>query len=272
MVNKGAKVLKNMMLAASPSRGPGGIPISPRSPNQSDVREGELLDGTGADDVSNEEGKTDPRRLLSVGSFGRQTSLQIADEDTAMKEYSAEKTGKGSQSAFGKFMSSAGPDATRPQDFDAGVSVMALMCALILGIPFQVIGTVDSDYLDFVHDQLSSCRDAIMTFEELYTAFRVSFLATVYWSLGCMILAAFYFVFKRTDAVQFKAWQKKARWLVMSMFLCVINAICSLVILGNLYFAMSSDVNLCSSKTSLYVLPGMSTCLVACMWGFYLIL
>jgi hypothetical protein len=180
-------------------------------------------------------------------------------------------------SGLGKLMKDD-PDSIHHEDFDAGVNAMALLCALLLSVPYDIIANIDKNYLNFLRQQLELCSEedrGEFDYELIYATYRGSFLATVYMSISGMILATFYFLFKRTDEDDYKQWRKKARWLVISLFLATALAICSLILLTNMYFdyyLLSRSENICNNGTTPYVVPGLFTSLAAFCWGFYLII
>jgi hypothetical protein len=159
------------------------------------------------------------------------------------------------------------------EDFDAGVNAMALLCALMLSIPFEIVGNLDYDNLDEMRILFTKCESDEFDFDDVYSTYRGSFLATVYWAIAGMILATFYFLFKRMDEEEYKLWRWKARYLVISLFFSTAFAICSLILLTNMYFdyyLLSSDHNICNNGTLRFVLPGLCVAIAAFVWGIYL--
>ena len=155
---------------------------------------------------------------------------------------------------------------------------MALLCALLLSVPYDIIANIDKNYLNFLQEQLDLCSAedrSAFDYNLIYATYRASFLATVYMSISGMILATFYFLFKRTDENDYKQWRWKARWLVISLFLATASAICSLILLTNMYFdyyLLSRSENICDNGTEPYVFPGLFSASAAFCWGFYLII
>ena len=179
-------------------------------------------------------------------------------------------------SGIGKFMSDD-PDKVHYEDYDAGVNALALLSALMLSIPYEVIGHVNYEYLDFLHEQLNECAEgdsSHLGYGQIYSLYRGSFLATVYMAISGMILATFYFLFKRNNTADYLLWRKKARWLVISLFLSTALAIMSLILLTNMlfdYYLISSEENMCDNGTAPFVIPGIASACISFLWGFYLI-
>jgi len=168
-------------------------------------------------------------------------------------------------------------DNVRHDDFDGAVRAMALMCTLMLMIPFQILSTVGGHgYLDDIIAQAQRCHgEDGVTYDRIYMGYRIIILATVYCCVCGMILSLFYFLFKRTDPVEYRAWHPKARVLAILMFFFTSFAICSLITLVNWlfdYYLLSSSANICSNSTSLYIFPGLVASGFTYFLGFYLIL
>ena len=167
-------------------------------------------------------------------------------------------------------------DDVRHDDFDAGVRAMALMCTLMLLVPFQVLASLGNVYLDEVVLQASKCHgEQGVTYERIYTGYRVILLVMIYSCVCGQILSLFYFLFKRTDASEYKAWYSKARTLVILIFFCTSFAICSLITMCNWlfdYYLLNSSANICENGTTYYILPGLIIAGLTFFVGFYLIL
>ena len=113
------------------------------------------------------------------------------------------------------------------------------------------------------------------TYSFVYTGYRSSFVITVYFSISGMIMATFYFLFKRNDDFDYRIWRNKARNLVILIFFCTALAIIGLILLTNLYFdyfLLSSTENICSNGTLPYFVCGCGVSLASFLGAFWLIL
>ena len=70
---------------------------------------------------------------------------------------------------------------------------MALLCALVLSVPYQVAGTLDYENLDWMKGQIDEC-EGTWTYGFVYTGYRATFTMTVYFSISGMIIATFFFL------------------------------------------------------------------------------
>jgi len=168
-------------------------------------------------------------------------------------------------------------DKVNHEDFDAGVNAMALLCALLLSVPYAVVDTIDNIHLAWLQKALDKCKadHETMRYSRIYALYRGSFLSTVYMSIGGMILATFYFLFKRTNEEDYKLWRRKARLLVTTLFFFTALAICSLLVMTNTYFnyfLLSDSENICDNNSSIYMVPGLLAATLSFTWSFYLIL
>lgn len=199
---------------------------------------------------------------------------QVGNLVTTMNSKLKRAEDRKKMSGLAKFLSS---DLTkvRHDDFDSGVNAMALLCALVLSVPYQVAGTLDYDNLDWMKGQVDECEDTSWTYGVVYTGYRITFIMTVYFSISGMIIATFFFLFKRNNDFDYKIWRSKARYMVVLLFLCTALAIIALILFTNLYFdyyLLSTTDNICDNNTLPYVLGGSGLALSSFVVAFYLIL
>ena len=198
---------------------------------------------------------------------------QIGDLVSSINRKVDEEEQRKKMSGLAKFLSN---DLTKVHhdDFDSGVNAMALLCALVLSVPYQVAGPLDYSNLDWMKGQIDVCTNE-WTYGFVYTGYRASFVITVYFSIGGMIMSTFYFLFKRNDDFDYKIWRSKARYMVILIFFCTALAIIGLVLLTNLYFdyfLLSSTENICSNGTTPYFVTGCGVSIAAFVGAFWLIL
>jgi len=163
------------------------------------------------------------------------------------------------------------------EDFDAGVNAMALLCALLLSVPYAVVERINFSHLAWLQYSIDKCDAEHNSFgyNRIYALYRGSFLMTVYMSIGGMILATFYFLFKRTNEEDYKLWRRKARLLVTTLFFFTAFAICALILMTNMYFnyyLLSDRDNICNNSSQKYMIPGLALAAASFVWSFFLIL
>ena len=88
-------------------------------------------------------------------------------------------------------------------DFDSAIAAMSVICTLLLLVPFHVLTSLGSVYLDDLAAHAALCHaEQGVTFDRIYAGYRVVVLFTAYSSLCGMILGLFFFLFKRTDPAE----------------------------------------------------------------------
>ena len=172
-------------------------------------------------------------------------------------------------------------------EFDAGVNSMAVLCALVLAVPYFVLNGINYGNLDRMRELFADCDSDELTYDDVYFVYRGSFIATVYWAIAGMILATFYFVFKRTQEEEYELWRWKAQYLVISMFVCTAFAISALILLTNMvfsYFLLAAGKppdgidpgdyfhhDICDNGSYPYISPGIALTSLSFVWSIYLV-
>ena len=164
------------------------------------------------------------------------------------------------QSAFGRFISCE--DLTS-DDLDDSVNQMALVCAVILTIPYQVGQTVGPSYFDWLRSELDKCPKASAggyDFGIALAAFREYMLCCMFSTMCGMILSTFYFLFKRTvsDPSDHRTYMRKCRYITIYIFICTSFGIISLIMLSNFlieWFVVPTDA-LCTETEEAVMLVG----------------
>jgi len=227
------------------------------------------LDEQGAEEGGGSRESRITRRLTSALSI-KLSSEKITQATKKMHE-------RVKRSGLGKFLYDTGEDV-KCDDFDLGVNAMALLCALVLTIPYQLMACLGYVYLDWVEQRVKECENEPGSppnqFEIIYAGIRSCTLLTIYMAISGMILSTFYFLFKRTNQDQYVEWRPKARILVSLIFVATAMAICGLISLTNLafnYFLLPTDANLCHNGTTSYITPGIVVAFLAFVLGMYLI-
>lgn len=133
---------------------------------------------------------------------------------------------------------------------------MALLCGLTLALPYQVIGNLGRDYFDSLRDQFANCPDAVsngLTFDEARRYYKLCMNVSIYAAVAGMVLSTFYFLFKRRSIEDFLKWRRKARLLVILLFIATCCAMSGVMYLSSLlmrWYALNSDGIDCSSSSS----------------------
>ena len=137
---------------------------------------------------------------------------------------------------------------------------MALLCGLTLALPFQVMGSLTSDYFDQLKEHIEACPGHLshgLTYSQARVGFKSSLTFAVYSSVAGMVFSTFYFLFKRHQKKYFTKWRRKARFIVLLIFVSTCVAMSSNMYLMTLllrWFLVDSNGILCSTSqpTSFY--------------------
>lgn len=177
-------------------------------------------------------------------------------------------------SGYQKFMAT---DNYHFEEFDSGVNAMALLCALMLTIPYQLLSNMGDQYLNWLRAELVTCphheAHGKFSYESIYKYFRSCIVACVFSSLCGMMLCTFYFLFKRTNPDQYKLWRRKAQVMVTVMFIFTGLAMVALMLLTvfilSYYFIPSGYI--CEYNIRAFYIPGLTVSLIVFLGSCYLV-
>ena len=222
---------------------------------------------------SDSKNSSQTRRNRTTFLEGDLKDIEKLRSDHQMEEERLEREHQLKLSGWGKFFTNDLSNCHH-EDFDPGVNAMALLCGLVLSIPYTVVENINYDHLDWLKASLAACprqRD----YNFVYNIYRATYTCTVYFSISGMIIATFYFLFKRNDDEDYRTWRDKARWMVFFLFITTALAIISLVFLTNIffeYFLINTETNICDAGTAPYTYFGMTLGGIAFFGAMYLIL
>lgn len=178
-------------------------------------------------------------------------------------------------SGFRKFFESFRNEASIIDEFDPGVNAMALLCAVILTIPFQMMSAMGNNYLDWLLEEFATCKDKTTndqyTFVKVFTVYRISLSVCIFSAICGMILCTFFFLFKRKNLIQYRDWRSKARTMVTIIFMFTCLSIFSLMLFTVFvvtYYFLGTNC-LCEYSVKHYTVPAVIlSCLVffACIY------
>lgn len=166
-----------------------------------------------------------------------------------------------------KFFNIAGDHVI--DDPDSAMSAMALICALVVTIPFGVFALVNDDFLTRLKATVESCPDGMAyggkTYKNIYFGFVGSPCLTLYSAIMGLIIASIYFIFKPTKGKDIERWSRKqGRFMMMIGFSVSVIAVIGLLLCGfYIYSFYSVEMALiCTQEGSadwIYI-PGVSAC------------
>lgn len=167
-------------------------------------------------------------------------------------------------------------DDIHPGEYDTAMSAMALMCTLMLLVPFGIMVSIGHGYLDDITIMAQRCHGELgVTYDRIYMGYRIIILFAIYSALCGMVLSLFYFLFRRSHLGEYRLWHPKARALAILVFFFTSICICSIVTLANWlfdYYLLPSSANICNNSTALFIFPGLVITGATFLVGFCLVL
>ena len=117
-------------------------------------------------------------------------------------------------------------------DYDPAVNALALICALVLTVPFGAMGSLNSDYFDQLKTALDACTNAgAVTYEDQFNKFLQNMALGLTFSCG-------YYIFhnKAEHASMTRHARMKLKFLLFCLFLSTVCAVFGIMNLSSLMF------------------------------------
>mmetsp|Transcript_16078 Transcript_16078/g.15429 ORF Transcript_16078/g.15429 Transcript_16078/m.15429 type:complete len:361 (-) Transcript_16078:151-1233(-) len=164
---------------------------------------------------------------------------------------------------------------------DAGISAMALVCALILTIPFGIFGSLTDGFFASVREAIEKCPGnppqtiTGWTYPDMYLRTMQSFSTSLYCSMMGIIVTSIYYIFKPLPGKDMRKWcLSQGRVLLVLMFLVTTASLSGLMAIGFylLYFSAGEYKDLCTYDVSYLYYPGLIGLVICfilsliCMW------
>jgi hypothetical protein len=114
------------------------------------------------------------------------------------------------------------------EDADNAVNTMALVAALLLTIPFSLVGSLNQEYWDDLAETINGCKPAVPAESSPQAVFMTVFRplnALVYFSMGAIMLAVFYFLLRPSENDMFEAWWKRGRFALALILVSAVSAV-----------------------------------------------
>ena len=167
---------------------------------------------------------------------------------------------------------------------DSIVNTITLLNALLLTVPFQIMGNLGNSYWDWLDVAILNCADtpnyASWNWQQVYDHIQNALFASVYSTLISVVLAVLYYLLRPERPTVFKIWWGRSKWVIVIMMITTIISIISILTLFG-YLAgnyINSTNHLCAVDTPLitrYIISNaiavflfISTALYACMVMF----
>jgi len=124
-------------------------------------------------------------------------------------------------------------------DIDSSVGTIALINALILTIPFALMGSLDHNFWDWMEEIFTKCPDSLVaqtyTLEQIYQAVYDQMLVSLYTPMSTLLLTLFYFFLRPKREAQFARWWPRGRYVISAMLVgTIVSVVGALTIAGTL--------------------------------------
>ena len=151
------------------------------------------------------------------------------------------------------------------ETLDSSVNAQALLCALVLTIPFGVIGNLNFDFYDAVQINSIACeKNDYNTAHHLITT---SLIFVIYSSVSGLIFCTIYYIFRPLDI---HAWWGRGKYFYFLLFALTSSSVRSLLNLTTLligFYALASD-DYCSTFGSYEQPANITVCILFCICIF----
>ena len=132
---------------------------------------------------------------------------------------------------------------------DAAMNTLALVAALLLTIPFSLIGGMNQQYWVQLASALSGCGHVELTARRMYAAIFNPLAALVYFSMGAIVMTVFYYLL-RPNSDEFPAWWRRGGRYGVFLVFCFVGAavVCTFTEFNTvvaMQFYMGFTVDLC---------------------------
>ena len=151
-------------------------------------------------------------------------------------------------------------DRLDSSDVEPAINALALICALVLTIPFGMnFDLINMKVILSNCDSNSFYIQSGLTWNYTESQILSNWTCTVYGSMTGLIIACVYYILKQDEIYQEQWFYNKGKWLLLSMFCTTAAAIISLMNLSAdiLNYILVVDNDLCDINVNTYIIPGI---------------
>jgi hypothetical protein len=133
------------------------------------------------------------------------------------------------------------------ETLDGAVNALALICALVLTIPYGLMSSMSTEFWDNIEKISADCEeyDANTMSGTMYSAIR----ATIFPSTGGLITSTFYYLLK---PIKLLPWWPRGRFFLLLLFILTSTSVISLIVTSNVYIGVTgfTSDNYCTSTSA----------------------
>ena len=123
------------------------------------------------------------------------------------------------------------------EDVDNVVATLTLMNALIITIPYGLMGNLSNSFWDWVQITLAACPTTKFKYSVSFASFKNAFSSVIYSCIACLVMAMFYYLLRPREVNKFRSWWKTARYVVIFLLGGTVCAVVSLISISAWMFA-----------------------------------
>jgi hypothetical protein len=133
-------------------------------------------------------------------------------------------------------------------EIDSAMGTFTIVNAVVLEIPFNVIGNMNYTFWDWLESSLKDCGATSGLYSQIAAYTQNSMYVVVYSSICGIMISIFYFILRPTDVAKFAVWWRRGRWVVLLSILYTLVSILAIVTVFSLITQayVESTVTICS--------------------------
>jgi hypothetical protein len=140
---------------------------------------------------------------------------------------------------------------------DAAISAMALICALVLTIPFSVFTVINDGFLTALRTAIEACPNGVNYYNQSYRTVYIRLVGspglTMYASIMGLIISSIYFIFKPSKGKDLDRWCRRQGRLLMTIqfIVCIVAVLALCSTAAQLFSSFNIELaNICTADGS----------------------
>lgn len=139
-----------------------------------------------------------------------------------------------------------------PEEIDSVLYTFTIVNALLLWLPFNMIGYLSFGFWDWFQNTLDYCPNTVTIYLQVYNSMENALFINLFGSVCGILIAILYFICRPTDVEKFHGWWRRGRWGVLLNILFTLTSIVGIMTNFTLMTTsyVNSSANLCASYSS----------------------
>lgn len=114
-------------------------------------------------------------------------------------------------------------------EIDSAIGTFTIVNAVILEIPFNVIGNMNYVFWDWLEVSLNDCDNTGGLYTQIQNYMQNSLYVVIYSTISGIMISILYFILRPTDVAKFAVWWRRGRWVVLLNIICTIVSILAII-------------------------------------------